>query len=83
MKKIEEENQIKFYLKKQRLSRILNIKEINNLLNLDDDGQEKEKDIICNIHSKHKSGSLIEFGTKKRKSNKTRHKSFKKYKKNK
>ena len=84
MKKIKEENQIKFYLQKQRLSRILNIKELNDLLNLDDDDeQEKEKDTICNMHSKNKSGTLIEFETKKRKANKTKHKSFKKYKKNK
>ena len=56
MKKIKEENQIKFYLRKQRLSRKLNIKELNNLLNLDDDEQEKEKDIICNMHPKITSG---------------------------
>ena len=74
--KIKEENQIKFYLLKQRLSRILNIKELNDLLNLDDD--EKEKDIICDINSKIKSGNSIEFETKKRKSNKIKHKSFKK-----
>ena len=67
-KRIKEENQIKFYLRKQRLSRILNIKELNNLLNLDDDEQEKEKDIVCNMHSKIKSGTSIEFETKKRKS---------------
>ena len=48
-KKMKEENQIKFYLRKQRLSRIINSKELNNLLNLDDDNQEKEKDNICNI----------------------------------
>ena len=48
-KKMKEENQIKFYLKKQRLSRIIDSKELNNLLNLDDDSQEKEKDNICNI----------------------------------
>ena len=49
-KKIKEENQIKFYLRKQRLSRIINIKEVNNLLNLDDDdNQDQKKDIICNI----------------------------------
>ena len=46
-KRIKEENQIKFYLRKQRLSRIINIKELNNLLNLDDDNQETN--IICNI----------------------------------
>ena len=83
-KKIKEENQIKFYLRKQRLSRILNIKELNNLLNLDydNDEQEKEKDIIIySMHSKSKSGTIIEFETKKSKSNKTKHKSFKKYKK--
>ena len=83
-KKIKEENQIKFYLRKQRLSRILNIKELNNLLNLDydNDEQEKEKDIIIySMHSKNKSGTIIEFETKKSKSNKTKHKSFKKYKK--
>ena len=82
-KKIKEENQIKFYLRKQRLSRILNIKEINNLLNLyEDDDDEQEKDIICDINSKIKSGNSIEFETKKRKSNKTKHKLFKKYNKN-
>ena len=49
-KKIKGENQIKFYLQKQRLSRIINIKELNKLINLDDDNdQEKDKDIICNI----------------------------------
>ena len=52
MKKIKEENQMKFYLRKQRFSRIINIKELNNLLNLYDDAQEKEKDIICNINPK-------------------------------
>ena len=46
---IKEENQMKFYLRRQRISRIANIKELNNLLNLDDDAQKKEKDIICNI----------------------------------
>ena len=84
-KKIKEENQIKFYLRKQRLSRILNIKELNNLLNLDydNDEQEKEKDIIIySMHSKSKSGTIIEFETKKSKSNKTKHKLFKKYNKN-
>ena len=48
-KKIKEENQMKSYLKKQRFSRIINIKELNNLLNLEDDEQEKEKDINGNI----------------------------------
>ena len=38
---------MKFYLRQQRISRIIDIKEFNNLLNLDDD--EPEKDIICNI----------------------------------
>ena len=46
-KKIKEENSMKFYLRQQRISRIINIKEFNNLQNLDDD--EPEKDIICNI----------------------------------
>ena len=46
---IKEENQMKLYLRRQRISRIANIKELNNLLNLDDDAQKKEKDIICNI----------------------------------
>ena len=46
-KKIKEENPMKFYLRQQRISRELNIKEFNNLLNLDND--EPEKDIICNI----------------------------------
>ena len=77
-KKIKEENQIKFYLQKQRLSRIMNIKEINNLLNLDDDNeQEKEKDIICNIHTTIKSGTSKEFGKKKGKASKTKHKLLK------
>ena len=48
-KKIKEENPMKFYLRQQRISRITNIKELNNLLNIYDDAQEKEKDIICNI----------------------------------
>ena len=83
-KKIKEENQIKFYLRKQRLSRILNIKEINNLLYLDeDDDDEQEKDIICDLHSKIKSGTLIENETQKRKDNKTKYKTSKKSKKNK
>ena len=47
-KRIKEENQIKFYLRKQRLSRVINIKELNNLLNLDDDDNQ-ETNIICNI----------------------------------
>ena len=81
MKKIKEENQIKFYLRKQRLSRKLNIKELNNLLNLDVDEQEKEKDIICNMHSKITSGNLTEFETQKRKAKKTKLKSLKIYKK--
>ena len=46
---IKEENQMKLYLRRQRISRIVNIKELNNLLNLDDDAQKTEKDIICNI----------------------------------
>ena len=46
-KKIKEEDQMKFYLKRQRMSRIINIKELNNILNLDDD--EQEKDSIGNI----------------------------------
>ena len=69
--KIKEENQTKFYLRKQRLSRVLNIKELNDLLNLDDDEQEKGKDIIVNMNSNIKLGTTIEFETKKRKSNKT------------
>ena len=82
-KKIKEENQIKFYLRKQRLSRILNIKEINILLYLDeDDDDEQEKDIICDINSKIKSGSSIRYETNKRNSNKIKHKSFKKFNKN-
>ena len=51
-KKIKEENPMKFYLRQKRFSRIINIKELNNLLNLDDDYEkekEKGKDIICNI----------------------------------
>ena len=39
-KKIKEQNQLKFYMRKQRLSRILNINELNFLLNLDDDEQK-------------------------------------------
>ena len=74
-KKIKEENQIKFYLRKQRLSRILNIKELNDLLNLDDDQEkDKDKDIIVNMNSKNKSGTIIEFETKKSKSNNFRKK---------
>ena len=46
-KKIKEENSMKFYLRQQRMSRIINIKEFNNLQNLDED--EPEKEIICNI----------------------------------
>ena len=56
--KIKEENQIKVYLRKQRLSRILNIKELNDLLNLED-AQEKDKDIIVNMNSKNKLGTSI------------------------
>ena len=48
-KKIKEENQMKLYLRRQRISRIANIKELNNLLNLDGDVQKNEKDIICSI----------------------------------
>ena len=33
-KKIKEENPMKFYLRQQRISRITNIKELNNLLNI-------------------------------------------------
>ena len=47
-KKIKEENQIKSHLRQQRLSRIINIKELNNILNLDDD-DEQENDIIFNM----------------------------------
>ena len=49
-KKIKEENQMKFYLKRQRMSRIINIKELNNILNLDDDDDEQGKDSIDNIN---------------------------------
>ena len=38
---------MKYYIRQQRFSRIINIKELNNLLNLDDN--EKEKDINGNI----------------------------------
>ena len=44
-KKIKEENKIKTHLRQQRLSQIINIKEFNNILNLDDDDDEKENDI--------------------------------------
>ena len=51
-KKIKEENQMKLYLRRQRISRIANIKELNNLLNFDDDDEQKnKKDIICDIES--------------------------------
>ena len=88
MKQIKKQNQIKLYLRKQRLSRILNVIDLNNLLNLNDDEEqekepEKEKDIICDLHSKIKSGTLIENETQKRKDNKTKYKTSKKYKKNK
>ena len=49
-KKIKEENQIKSHLRQQRLSQIINIKEFNNILNLDDD--EQENDIILNMDQK-------------------------------
>ena len=81
-KKIKEENQIKFYLRKQRLSRIINIKELNNLLTLDDVEQEKQKDIICNMQCKTKSGTSMKFKNKKGKADKTKPKSSKKYIKN-
>ena len=88
MKQIKKQNQIKLYLRKQRLSRILNVIDLNNLLNLNDDEEQekepdKEKDIICDSHSKNKSGTLIENETQKRKDNKTKYKTSKKYKKNK
>ena len=51
-KKIKERDPIQFYLQQQRMSRMMNIKELNNLLNLDDDDDEQqEKDIICNIEN--------------------------------
>ena len=50
-KKIKEGNPIKFYLEQQRMSRIINIKELSNLLNLDVDEQEKEKDIFPKIEN--------------------------------
>ena len=51
-KKIKEGNPIKFYLEQQRMSRIINIKELSDLLNLDDDDeQEKEKDIFPKIEN--------------------------------
>ena len=87
MKQIKKQNQIKLYLRKQRLSRILNVIDLNNLLNLNDDEEQekepdKEKDIICDSHSKIKSGTLIENETQKRKDNKTKYKTLKKLKKN-
>ena len=77
-KKIKDENQIKFYLRKQRLSRIINIKELHNLLTLDDAEQEKQKDIICNMQCKTKSGTSKKFKNKKGKAGKAKPKSFKK-----
>ena len=53
-KKIKEQEPIQFYLRQQRMSRIINIKELNNLLNLDDDDddEQQEKDIICSTFQK-------------------------------
>ena len=50
-KKIKEENQIKTHLRQQRLSRIINIKELNNILTLDDDDKQ-ENNIILNMEQK-------------------------------
>ena len=50
-KKIKEENQIKSHLRQQRLSQIINIKGLNNILNLDDD-DEQENNIILNMDQK-------------------------------
>jgi hypothetical protein len=48
-KKIKEENQMKFYLKRQRLSKIINIKELNNiLLNLEDNDDNNEQEMEKN-----------------------------------
>ena len=48
-KKIEGENPINLYLRQQRMSRIINIKELGNILNLDDD--EEEENIFPKIES--------------------------------
>ena len=40
---------MKFYLRQQRMSRIINIKELNNILDLHDEEQEKGKSNCCNI----------------------------------
>ena len=45
-KKIKEQNQLKFYLRKQRLSRILNINELNFLLNMMMNKKTKKKKIL-------------------------------------
>ena len=90
-KKIKEENQMKFYLKRQRLSKIINIKELNNiLLNLEDNDdnneQEKEKnntddnnindDIVPNIEVYKNKETIF----KRKKSNKKKSEKNKKSK---
>ena len=50
-KKLKEENQMKFYLNQRRTGKIINSKDLNNVLNIDNDEQKKikDKDIFCNI----------------------------------
>ena len=73
-RKIKEENQMKLYLRRQRISRIANIKELNNMLNLDGDVQKNEKDIICNIEpiieNDKKEGKIFKIKKLKSKSRK-------------
>ena len=75
---IKEENQMKLYLRRQRISRIVNIKELNNLLNLDDDAQKTEKDIICNIEqiieNDKKEGKIFKIKKSKIKTRKSKSK---------
>ena len=69
---------MKYYIRQQRFSRMINIKELNNILNLKgDDEQEKEKDIIDNIdptivnYKKRETVFKIKKSIKKSKKNKT------------
>ena len=59
---------MKFYLRQQRISQAINIKEFNKLLNLDDD--EPEKDIICNIDQINENNKTKEKIYKTKKSTK-------------
>ena len=67
-KKLKEENQMKFYLNQRRTGKIINRKELNNVLNIDNGEQKKvkDKDIFCNIEptiENYKKGKQI-FKTK-------------------